>query len=364
MKSSKIPYFLQDKPLFGLDIGSNSLKVMQVEEFQPNSKNDKRAPKIIGYGFTEFDRSAQDNGVLVKPEIIAKAARNLFENHLIGEITTKRVAIAIPAYRTFTRSLKLPKLKPSQIRQAVELEAEQYIQVPLDDLYLDYEIVNQTEDSTELFVVAVPKNIVDSYLDLAQMLGLETVLIEPTLESSARLFALDHQSDVPGFIFDFGSVSADISIYDKTILVTGTVQGGGINFTELIRDRLKVTLEEAALIKTRYGLGASKRQSEIIEALEPTLKQYVKEIHRMMRYYEERYGNKKPITQLVTLGGGANMPGLSEYMTNDMRIAVRHVDPWQYLNFKGLQPPSSADKPMYATVAGLSLAKPKQVFLP
>ncbi len=364
MKIAKIPYFLYDKPLFGLDIGSSSLKVMQIDESTLNSASHKAGPKIIGYGFTDFDHTAQENGVLVKPDVIAKAAHNLFKNHLIGDITTRRVAIAIPAYRTFTRSLNLPKLKNSQIREAVELEAEQYIQVPLDELYLDYDIVNQTADSTELFVVAVPKNIVDSYLELAQIMGLEAVLIEPTLSSSARLFSLDKQSDIPGFIIDFGSVSADISIFDTTILVTGTVQGGGVNFTESIKNKLHVTEEEAGLIKTRYGLSASKRQADIVQALEPTLQQIVKEIRRMMRYYEERYEDKKPIGQIVTLGGGANMPGLSEYLTNVMRLAVRHTDPWQYLDYKGLQPPSDADKPMYATVAGLCLAPSHKVFQP
>lgn len=361
MKTAKIPYFLHDKPLFGLDIGSSSLKVMQLGE-SPNNNNRGARPQIIGYGFTDFDKTAQENGVLVKPDVIAKAAHNLFGHHLIGDITTRRVAIAIPAYRTFTRSLKLPKLKTGQIREAVELEAEQYIQVPLAELYLDYEVVNQTEDSTELFVVAVPKNIVDSYLELSQILGLEAILIEPTLASSARLFALDKQSDIPSFIIDFGSVSADISIYDGKVLVTGTVQGGGVNFTESIKNRLKVTEQEAGLIKTRYGLSASKRQADIIQALEPTLQQIVKEIRRMMRYYEERYGDKRPIGQIVTLGGGANMPGLSEYLTDIMRLAVRHTDPWEYLDYKGLQPPSDADKPMYATVAGLSLAPAKEVF--
>ncbi len=361
MKTTKISYFLHDKPLFGLDIGHGSLKVMQLSE---SSGDHKHPRKIIGYGFTTFDKSAQEDGVVIKPEVIAKAALDLFKHHLIGDITTQRVAIAIPAYRTFTRSLKLPKLKPNQLREAVELEAEQYISMPLEDLYLDYEIIKQTEDSTELFVVAVPKTIVDSYLELAEILGLETVLIEPTLSSSGRLFSLDDQSDLATFLIDFGSLSSDISIFDKHMLVTGTVQGGGENFTESIKTKMGITPQEAGLIKTRYGLGLSKKQADIKQALEPTLQQILREIRRMMRYYEERYGDDRPIGQIITLGGGANMPGLSEYMTEAMRMPVRHSDPWQYLNFKGLQPPSDADKPMYATVAGLSLAHPKEVFTP
>jgi type IV pilus assembly protein PilM len=364
MKNAKIPNFFHDKPLFGLDIGHGSLKVMQVSEPSgsalPSAKGHR--PRIIGYGFTEFDRAAQKDGVVVNPEIIAKAAYELFNGHLLGDITTRRVSIALPAYRSFTRSLQLPKLPPGQLQEAVELEAEQYISLPLDELYLDYEVIRQTADSTELFLTAVPRSIVDSYLSLTQIMGLETVLIETTLNSSARLFSLDTNSTDPAFVIDFGSDSSDISIYDQHTLVTGTVQGGGSNFTEAIQATLGVTKQEAGLIKTRYGLGVSKKQAEIKQALEPTLEQIVKEIRRMVRYYEERYGTERPVGQIITLGGGANMPGLSEYLTNALRVAVRHTDPWQYFDYRGLQPPAAADKPMYATVAGLSLANPVGIF--
>lgn len=364
MKTAKISNFFHDKPLFGLDIGHGSLKVMQLSTAsgKESAKDKKHKPRVGGYGFATFDKTAQKDGVIVKPEIIAKAAFDLFKNKLVGSITTRRVALAIPAYRTFTRSLQLPILKPSELKEAVELEAEQYISLPLEDLYLDYEVIKQTEDSIDLFVVAVPRAIVDSYLSLAQIMGLETVLIEPTLSSSGRLFTIDTNSANASFIIDFGSASSDISIYDGHVLVTGTVQGGGASFTESIQNNLGVSNEEAGIIKTRYGLGASKKQSEIKAALEPTLLLIVKEIKRMMRYYEERYGSVRPIGQIITLGGGANMPGLSEYFTETLRLAVRHSDPWQYIDHKGLQPPALADRPMYSTVAGLSLVHPKQVF--
>jgi type IV pilus assembly protein PilM len=365
MKTTKIPSFFHDKALFGLDIGHGSLKVMQLAEQPANTPLKNHHPRVIGYGYTDFDKAAQEDGVVIQPEIIAKAAQELFKSGLIGDITTRRVSIAIPAYRTFTRSLQLPKLQAKEMKEAVELEAEQYISMPLEDLYLDYEIVKETAENTELFFVAVPRKIVDSYLDLAQIIGLEAVLIEPTLGSSGRLFSIGDNSENPAFIIDFGSLSSDISIFDNNhTLVTGTVQGGGFSFTKAIMEKLGVTAQEAGLIKTRYGLSVSKRQSEILSALEPTLEQIVKEVRRMVRYYEERYGNEKPIEQIITLGGGANMPGLSEYLTQALRMAVRHNDPWQYLNFKGLQPPPAADRPMYATVAGLSLAHPKEVFLP
>lgn len=365
MKTAKTTNYFHDKPVFGLDIGHGSLKVMQVDtpagQITAAAKHHK--PRVLGYGFANFDKSAQKDGIVTKPEVIAEAAYDLFNGNLKGEINTRRVAIAIPAYRTFTRSLQVPKLQGKELQEAVELEAEQYISAPLEELYLDYEVVRATDEETELFVVAVPRTIVDSYINLAQILGLETVLIEPTLSSSGRLFSIEDSGDDPAFIIDFGSLSSDISIYDKHTIVTGTAQGGGASFTNAIVDSLKVTPEEAGLIKTKYGLSSSKRQLEIIAALNPVLSQITKEVRRMLRYYEERYGDKRPIKQIITLGGGANMPGLSEYLTDSLRMAVRHADPWYYLDYKHLDPPTVADRPMFATVTGLSLADPRKVFV-
>ena len=358
MGSTNTPNLLRDKPIFGLDVGHSSLKVMQVEQNFGSSQ----APHIIGYGTAAFDASALDNGVIVKPEIIAEALLHLFQHQLIGDITTRRVAVTFPAYRSFSRSMQLPKLSAKDLRDAVRLEAEQYIPLPLDDLYLDYTVTRIGKEVDDLLAVAVPKEIIDSYLILARMAGLEIMLVETTMEADSRLFGRDKYHDITSVIIDFGSLSADISVFNKSTLVTGTVPAGGLIFTNNIRDNLQVTLAEAGIIKTKYGLSLSKKQREITSALKPTLQKLTKEIQRMIRYHEEHYGTEKPIEQVIMLGGGANMPGLSEYLTDSLRLPVRVHDPWQYLDYKGFQAPNKADRLMYATVAGLSLVNPKEIF--
>jgi len=348
-------YFYQDKPLFGLDIGFSSLKVMQTE-----STGKKRA--VRGYGVASFDPSAIKGGVLDDYEALSKAAYELFNKHLIGDITTRRVAIALPAAKTFTRSMTLPKLSDKDLQEAVRLEAEQYIPVPIDELYLDYEVSSRSTDQTELIAVAVPKRIVDSYKKFAEILGLEPVLFESTISSGGRLFIQAERSDAPTVLIDLGSLSSDITIYDKGLVVTGTIPNGGDHFSDIIADTLKVTKQEAHVIKTKYGLGVSKKQKEITTALSPVLSQIVKEIRRMIRYYEERAETDRKIGQIVTIGGGANMPGFSEFLTDTVRLPVRMCDPWQHLDFAGLQPPSTVEKSTYITVAGLSLINPREIF--
>jgi type IV pilus assembly protein PilM len=324
------------------------------------SSGDKH--EITGYGVAAFDHKAIVDGVIRDHEAIAKAANVLFHKNLVGDITTRRVNVAIPASRTFTRTMTLPKLNQKDLTEAVRLEAEQYIPVPVDDLYMDFTPIKHNNDNLDILAVAVPRKVVDSYITLIDMLGLEVVAIESTISASSRLFVQAEQSDVPTVLIDLGSMSADITIYDNGLVVTGTVLGGGDSFSAAIADALKVTNQEAHIIKTKYGLGVSKKQTEITDSIRPILDQMIKEIRRMIRYYEERSGTERRINQVVTMGGGANMPGLSEYLTDRLRLAVRMCDPWQHLHFGDLQPPNRVEKSTYITVAGLSMVPPKGIF--
>lgn len=350
-------YFYKDKPIFGLDIGFSSAKVMQVAQHG-------KQQSILGYGVAKFPPEAIENGVIIDHEPIAKSIQDLFKNGLVGEISTRRVSFSVPAARTFSRVLNLPKLAKKDLADAVRIEAEQYIPVPINELYLDYMIIRKTDKNTEVLAVAVPKKLVDSYVTLGKLLGLEVVAMETSTSACCRLFEHTDAHEVPTVLIDFGSVSSDITVYDRGIVVTGTIPGGGDDITTLISKNLGLSHDEAHLIKTKYGLSVSKKQDQVLAALEPVLTQLIKESKRMIRYYEERSpGKQHKIEQIVTIGGGANVPGLSDYMTDSLRLPVRMCDPWNQIAFKHLQPPGAIERTMYITVAGLALAEPKELFL-
>lgn len=314
---------------------------------------------ITGYGVVDFDPSAITNGVITDPAGIAKVLKKLFETGLEGDITARRVALSIPASRSYTRTMIAPNMTEKDLADAVKLEAEQYIPVPIDDLYLDHSVLRKNKAQTELLVVASPKKIIDSYMRLAAILGIEVVAIEPSSSSITRLFTQSEIHDVPTVLIDFGSISSDIIIYDQVLIVTGAVPSGGNNFTDLISRYLGVTYQEATIIKLKYGLAVSKRQKEIKTGLQPVLDAIIKEVRHTIRYYEERTKGGKKIEQIITTGGGANMPGLAEYMTDTIRVAVRSSDPWQHMTPNKVKPPKTSDRQLYATVAGLALIDPR-----
>jgi len=345
--------FYKDKLICGLDIGSNNIKVMQIN---PSSKGKKR--QVVGYGVCDYDPKAIKDGVIVNPALLAKATKELFEKKLIGAIDTRRVALGLPVARTYSRVMNLPKLNKKDLNEAVRTEIQQYIPVLIDDLYLDFMITSDNEDTYDLLVVAVSKKIVDSYVTYTYMIGMEVCVLETTIIASSRLIAQAEEDDLPTILIDFGSQSVDITIFDKQPIVTGTVTGGSENFTKLISTKLDVSQQVAHTIKTKYGLSVSKKQHDIEDALRPVLNSLSKEIKKMVRYYNERTNTENKIGQIITMGGGANMPGLSEFITSELRMPARMCNPWKNLTFGKLQPPNELEKSMYVTAAGLALINP------
>jgi len=354
MSSKQLLY--KDKPLFGLDMGTNSIKVMQLEQ-------DDKTVTVKGYGITHFADNVMKDGEIVDYEPLAKAMYDLFDKHINGTISTHRVAATIPAAYAYARVVSVPAtLGKKELDEAIRFEAGQYIPIPIDDLYIDFSDQGITGENREILVVAVPKRIVDSYMRLFDIVGLEVGALQTTIGAAGRLIAETESNKTPSILIDLGSSSVDLTIYDKYPIVNGTVPGGGDSFTEKIAERLNVSKEEAETIKKRYGLGISKKQPEIKEALAPHLDQLMKEIRRVVRYYEERTEGKSKIGQIVTMGGGANMPGLTEYLTDNLTVPCRMAKSWVTIHLHNMDPPSAGERSVYVTVACAALTNPKRIW--
>ncbi len=348
--------FYKDRPVFGFDIGRSSIKVMQIEQ-------EKKGTTVVGYGTVSFDPIAIEKGVVVDPEIIIKAAYELIEKQLVGKLTTKNVAVSLPNAYSFNRVLTLPKMDQKDLASAIELEASQSIPLPLEDLYYDFGVTRTIDaESQEVQLAASPRSIIDSYLGIFEALGLEVALVESNISAVTRMVIHAEAHEVTTLIVDFGSTACDLSIYDgDTIRITSTVDCSGDAITTLIAEKLSLTQEQAHSIKTRYGLEKSKKQAAILDAVSPELSKLTNEIRKVIRYFSEHTNSQDAIGQIIVLGGGANLPGLSGYITDKTRIATRLCAPWSHLTFGHLQPPHELETTLYTTAGGLSLVHPTEI---
>jgi type IV pilus assembly protein PilM len=346
--------FFKDKPLIGLDISSTGIKVMSI---------DTKRWLVLGYGSLDLDPAKVKEALEGNNTYLADNIKSLIKEKLIGRLTSDHVIIGVPTARTYSRTFNLPKSVKNSLKDAIDLEVEQYIPIPASALYIDYKIIEHSKSEITVLVSAIPKIIVDRCVAAVESAGLTAISVEPSVNAVARLLSSTEEGDLPSVIVDIGTASTDIAVMDNgTIRVTGGVAVGGNTFTLNIAKKLGIELENAHRLKVFNGINPGPRQEKIKSAIEPSLKQITTETRKVMRYYSERIRNDHKLEQLLIVGNGSNVPGIGEYFTNELVMPARVASPWQKLDFGNLPEPAEQQRPRYITVAGLAFVTSKDIW--
>lgn len=348
-------FFYKDKPIVGLDISSTGIKLMSV---------DPKKWLVHGYGSVDLDPTKMREGFENEDStFLADSLKDIMQNNIIGSLLSNRVAIALPTARTYTRTFTLPSSAEKSLDEAVMLEVEQYIPIPIATLYIDYQVIERNRKTIVVLMSAVSKAIVDNITRNVRAAGLLPVLVEPSINSVGRVLTATEDGTLPTVIVDIGPASTDIAILDRgSIRVTSGITVGGNTFTLDIAKKLSVTLENAHQLKVLNGLSAGPRQQKLREALSPSLERILNETKKVMRYYTERVNPERKLEQLLIVGGGSSMPGIGEYFTENLIIAARVASPWQQLDFGKIEEPPKQFRPRYITVAGAASIGPGSIW--
>ncbi len=348
----KRTYFLPNSPLTGIDISHTYLKSMAI-----------RMPKweVTGYGSTNADPRQLHESLTGSPDYLRDLLRDLFSKNLVGKIDSRQAAISIPTNLTYNRSVSLPKESLKKIDEAVALEASQYIPVATSELNLSYEILAEKDDSIEVLMSAAPKKIIDNVVTACLEEGITPVTVQPSINAVGKLITSIEQGSLPTVIVDIGAADTDLAILNGRIRATASVQVGSNTLTYAIAESMKVSLENAHQLKVLYGLSHGTKQKKILDAVDSTLTQVVNEIHRIIRYYNERLDATARIEQIIIVGSGSDIPGLGEYFTDKLVMPARVASPWQNLNFSSLPQPARQFRPRYITVIGLAANNTKEL---
>lgn len=346
--------FYTDKPIIGLDISQTGIKVMAV---------DPKKWLVLGYGSVDLDPSKVQKSLESDDGYLAENIKSLMTDKLVGQLPSNHVVIGVPTSRTFSRTFTVPVKAESTLADAVEIEVDQYIPIPMSSLYVDYAVIERTKEQLTIIMSAVPRVLADSCLTAVKSAGLTPIMIEPGINSVARVLESTEEGHLPTLIVDIGPASTDIAVFDEgAIRVSGGLGIGGNTFTLDIAKKLGVALENAHQLKVLNGLSAGPRQAKITTALQPSLQRILTEVRKVIRYYNERLNDDRKLEQVIVVGGGSNVPGIGDYFTNELVMPARVASPWQKLDFGTLPQPSKQFRPRYITVAGLASIDQKELW--
>lgn len=347
--------FYKEKPLIGLDISQTGVKVMAI---------DPKHWLVLGYGSLDLD-PAKVQASLDDPEdgYLAENINTLLKQNIVGALASDHVVVGLPTSRTFSRTFTIPLAQLKHISDAVEVEVDQYIPIPLASLYVDYNVIEKNKEKATVIMSAVPRTLVDNCLSAVRSAGLTPMVAEPSINAVARVLEATEEGHLVTLIVDIGAASTDIAVLDKGVIrVSGGVGIGGNTFTLDIAKKMDIALENAHQYKVLNGLNPGPKQAKISGALKPSLDRIASEIRKVIRYYNERLVDDRKIEQVLIVGGGANVPGIGEYFTNELIMPARVASPWQKLNFGKLPEPNKQFRPRYITVTGLASVAPEEVW--
>jgi type IV pilus assembly protein PilM len=346
--------FYSDKPIIGLDINNTGIKVMAI---------DTRKWLVLGYGSLDLEPIKVKESLEGNSTYLSDNIKLLIKEKIIGTLPSNHVVIGVPTARSYSRTFALPITVEKSLKDAVELEVDQYIPIPASTLYIDYQVIERNKKEIVVLMSAVARAIVDKCVAAAESADLIISLVEPGMNAVARLLKDTEDGQLPSVIVDIGPASTDIAVIDSGIIrITGGIAIGGNTFTLDIAKKLGVALENAHQLKVLNGLSAGPRQEKIRSAIEPSLKQIIVETRKVMRYYNERISDDRKLEQLLIVGSGSDTPGIGEYFTNELVMPARVASPWQKLDFGKLPEPGRQFRSRYITVAGLASITPGSIW--
>jgi len=334
---------------FGLDIGTSSIKLVWLN----------REKGGFEYG-TSYFAPAPPTGIQSESPFDQQELARILNKYVNdAKITTNSVNIALPEGQVFTKVIDMPVLAEKELANAIYWEAEQYIPAQLDTMTLDWSVLRRQGEAQgekmQVLLVAAPTQLINRYRSILELAGLSLASVETEIISVVRSVAPGRNSPT-SLLMHMGSLSTSVAIVQNGMLIFNyTIPLGGIAMTRGIASDFGFSPAQAEEYKKAYGLSDKNFGGKVGKAIEPILTEIVLEIKKAMAFYNEKYKNESPISQILLTGGAAALPGIDVYFVQNIGVETVIANPWKILNIQKVPENILSQGLEYAVAIGLAL---------
>lgn len=333
---------------FGLDIGSYSIKAIQIERKGKNYK-------LVGLGEIRTPANILSQSETDK-RAIARAIKKLIVE---AKINAKEVILCLSESAVYSRVIELPYLSQTELASAINFEAEQYIPVPLNEVKLEYIVLSTfskglREKKMEVLLVAATKYAVDRMVLITGLVNITPIVLETETLSLVRVINSFFKDNC--LILDLGNSSTDIVILqEQKLKLIRTINTAGEAFTRAISQDLNMEFLQAEQYKIAYGLKKDILEGKVAKAILPIFEVVLTEVRKALNFFLQKQP-QAGINTLIVSGSGASMPGLNSYLAQALNLEVITLDPFK--NFvKDSRLEKIKGRARFSTAVGLAMRK-------
>lgn len=344
---------------FGLDISELSLKIIKL-------KKRGRFLELASWQESKLKPGIIQEGEIKDREALSKAIKQALSKVKGEALKTKYVVADLPEEKAFLEVIKMPKLKQEELKKAIRFEAENYVPLPINTVYLDFQVVPPLYDHLDhldVLIAALPQKTVDPYVNVLQNVGLMPKALEIECQAIAQCLVKDNTAQRPILLIDIGRTRTSFIIFSGHALrFTSSIPFSSQTFDKAISNVLKVDLKEAKGLRKKQGI--KDQRSKVFKALIPCLTDLVEQIEKCIAYYRSHAKHEhltpdgKGIARIELCGGVANLLGLPEFLGQELKIPVQVGNPWINILPKGRKQTgqlSHKESLKYTSALGLAL---------
>jgi type IV pilus assembly protein PilM len=314
--------------LVGLDIGSRAIKIAEV-------LNKKKGRTLSKFGMVEIAPGLIEDGAVKDPETVADTIRQLFKSYNVKE---SNIAISIGGYSVIVKKINVQNMEEEQLQETIHFEAEQYIPFDINDVNLDFQILGESDQNPNqmsVLLVAAKKEMINDYVNLAQMAGLSPCIIDVDAFALQNIFEINYEIENENVaLIDIGASKTSLNILkgSNSVFMRDVSLGCG-QINQKIASIVDCSLEEAELIK--FGDKTDKiTPDELSDIASSIVADWCTEIRRALDFFYSTYPDDQ-IKQIVISGGGGNIKEFRQLLAVETSAEVKTINPFTNFHIDG-----------------------------
>jgi len=348
--------FRKAKNLVGLDIGSSAVKAVEL-------KAAGKGYRVSAFGMEPVPPDSIVDGAIIDAGAVADAIRRVFESN--KAFKTKDVCASLSGNAVIVKKITLPVMTSSELNDSISWEAEQYIPFDIQDVNLDYQILDpgtgpESRGSMDVLLVAAKKEKIADYTGVIAQAGRTPVVVDVDAFALQNAYEANYGLDAREVIvlMNAGASAININILqgDQSVF-TRDISMGGNAYTEAVQKELDLPFDAAEQVKKGIPVDGA-TFDDVRPVLHAVTDNVLLEIQKTFDFFKATASSDQ-IDRIMLSGGTSRVDGFRDMLQDRFGVAVEDFDPFRTVGWDGKKLASDqAEASATAAVAvGLALRR-------
>jgi type IV pilus assembly protein PilM len=352
-------WFGRSKNLVGLDIGDSSVKIVELTDLSKG-----RGWTVSKLGWEPLSSEAIVDGAIMDSQLVAETIGRLFERCRIK--TSAPVATALSGHSVIIKRISLPVMSEAELAESIRWEAEQYIPFDIEDVNLDYKILEGSslsgDGNMDVLLAAAKKEKINDYVGVINQAGLNAATVDIAAFAMQNAFEAnyDFEPDQVIALVDIGSAVSSITVlYGGTSVYWRDINIGGNQYTDAIQKELNLSGEQAEMLKRGEEIDGMPYE-QVLPILSAVSDDIGSEIQKTLDFFKQISATDRLLDRLYLCGGAAQVAHMKESLGSRLEAEVELLNPFRKVTPAGRDATPELINEMMPTASvavGLALRK-------